>query len=236
MDNAEIVDVPLQNLKDNKNNPRQIKSHKLNRLLVSVMSFPKMLRIRPIVIDNDNVVLGGNQRYKCLKIISGLDDFDISQKLSKSQEYGYDVDAESMSRYWVDWKKNPLVPVIIAGGLTKDEQHKFIAADNANAGEWDWNKLFDGWDEKFLECLGIDTPEKKDEFEKKFNSYNDSNCLYPLVPKFDEKHELFIVISDSEVDSNNLREKLGMNKMESYKRGKFSKSNVISIKDVLRNL
>ena len=48
----------------------------------------------------------------------------------------------------------------------------------------------------------------------------------------DEKHELFIIQSGSEVDSNWLRERLGMQKMKSYKTGKLTKSNVIDIKDV----
>lgn len=54
----------------------------------------------------------------------------------------------------------------------------------------------------------------------------------PLIPKYDEKHELFIIISSNEVDSNWLRERLNMQHMKSYKTGKVSKSNVVDIKDV----
>ena len=77
--------------------------------------------------------------------------------------------------------------------------------------------------------------EDKD-FEDKFDSHNNSNAVYPLIPKYDEKHELFIIISDSEIDSNYLREILGMQKMKSYKTGKISKSNVVHIKDVIHEL
>ena len=236
MDDVKIIDVPLGELRDNKGNPRFIKSHRFNRLLVSVMAFPKMLRIRPIVVDDRNVILGGNQRYLCLKSIFGMDDMEVMNKLSKVTEYGFDVDVNDMLVFWMGWKTNPLVPVIIAETLTDDERHKFIAVDNSSAGEWDWVKLADGWDSKFLDCIGLDVPAGQDDFEKKFNSFNDGNCLYPLVPKFDERHELFVIVSDSEVDSNALRERLGMNRMQSYKKGKFSKSNVISVKDVLKNL
>ena len=64
------------------------------------------------------------------------------------------------------------------------------------------------------------------------NAISDDNALYPLIPKYDEKHELFIIISGNEVDSNWLRERLDMQHMKSYKTGKISKSNVIDIKDV----
>ena len=57
-------------------------------------------------------------------------------------------------------------------------------------------------------------------------------AIYPLIPKYDEKHELFIITSSNEVDSNWLRERLDMQHMKSYKTGKISKSNVIDIKDV----
>ena len=56
--------------------------------------------------------------------------------------------------------------------------------------------------------------------------------MYPLLPKYDEKHELFIIQSSNQVDSNWLREVLDMQHMRSYKTGKVSKSNVISIQDV----
>ena len=56
--------------------------------------------------------------------------------------------------------------------------------------------------------------------------------MYPLVPKYDERHELFIIVSANEVDSNWLREHLNMQRMQSYKRAKLSKSNVVDIKDV----
>ena len=60
---------------------------------------------------------------------------------------------------------------------------------------------------------------------------NNETALYPLIPKYDEHHELFIIQSSNEVDSNWLRETLDMQHMRSYKTGKVSKSNVISIQD-----
>lgn len=76
-------------------------------------------------------------------------------------------------------------------------------------------------------------PEKPvEEFKERFDSISDDTAVYPLIPKYDEKHELFIIISSNEVDSNWLRERLNMQHMKSYKTGKVSKSNVVDIKDV----
>ena len=71
-----------------------------------------------------------------------------------------------------------------------------------------------------------------DEFKERFDAITDDTAIYPLIPKYDEKHELFIITSSNEVDSNWLRERLDMQHMKSYKTGKISKSNVIDIKDV----
>lgn len=54
-------------LKPNPDNPRIIRDEKFKKLVQSIKEFPKMLEIRPIVIDEDNVVLGGNMRLKAIK-------------------------------------------------------------------------------------------------------------------------------------------------------------------------
>lgn len=51
----------------NPNNPRTINKTKYKKLLASIKEFPEMLNIRPIVVNKDMVVLGGNMRLKALK-------------------------------------------------------------------------------------------------------------------------------------------------------------------------
>lgn len=51
----------------NPNNPRVIKDEKFNKLVKSIKEFPKMLEIRPIVVNQDMIVLGGNMRLKACK-------------------------------------------------------------------------------------------------------------------------------------------------------------------------
>jgi hypothetical protein len=57
----------LSKIKINPNNPRVIKDDKFEKLKKSIKDFPKMMELRPMVINSDNIVLGGNMRLKALK-------------------------------------------------------------------------------------------------------------------------------------------------------------------------
>ena len=59
--------MKLSNIKANPSNPRVIKDDRFQKLVKSISEFPKMMELRPMVINDDNVVLGGNMRLKALK-------------------------------------------------------------------------------------------------------------------------------------------------------------------------
>jgi DNA modification methylase len=59
--------VKISEVKSNPNNPRLIKDDKFAKLVKSIKEFPKMLEIRPIVVNADMIVLGGNMRLKACK-------------------------------------------------------------------------------------------------------------------------------------------------------------------------
>jgi hypothetical protein len=59
--------MKLSEIKSNPNNPRVIKDEKFDKLVKSIKDFPKMMELRPMVINADNIVLGGNMRLKALK-------------------------------------------------------------------------------------------------------------------------------------------------------------------------
>lgn len=62
-----IQKVKLSEIKNNPNNPRILKDDKFKKLVKSIQEFPKMLEIRPIVVNSDMIVLGGNMRLKACK-------------------------------------------------------------------------------------------------------------------------------------------------------------------------
>lgn len=66
------MNIELSKLKTNPNNPRIIRKDKLDKLVKSLREFPEMLEARPIVVDPDYVVLGGNMRLKAAQL-AGLE-------------------------------------------------------------------------------------------------------------------------------------------------------------------
>jgi hypothetical protein len=58
--------IKLSDLKLNEDNPRYIKDTRFDQLVKSLTEFPKMLSLRPIVIDEDGTVLAGNMRLRAL--------------------------------------------------------------------------------------------------------------------------------------------------------------------------
>jgi site-specific DNA-methyltransferase (adenine-specific) len=68
--------ISIKLVKSNPNNPRIIKDDKFKKLVASIQEFPKMLEIRPIVVNDDMIVLGGNMRLKAC-IHAGLKEVPI---------------------------------------------------------------------------------------------------------------------------------------------------------------
>jgi hypothetical protein len=62
-----ITTTKLTDIKSNPNNPRIIKDEKFKKLVASIKEFPQMLSLRPIVVNDDMIVLGGNMRLKACK-------------------------------------------------------------------------------------------------------------------------------------------------------------------------
>jgi DNA modification methylase len=62
-----VEKVKISEIKPNPKNPRLIKDEKFKKLVKSIKEFPQMLELRPIVVDENNIILGGNMRFKALK-------------------------------------------------------------------------------------------------------------------------------------------------------------------------
>jgi DNA modification methylase len=75
----------INEIKPNPSNPRIIKDDKFKKLVKSIQDFPQMLELRPIVIDENNIVLGGNMRLKAC-IEAGLKDVPVKQAKELTEE------------------------------------------------------------------------------------------------------------------------------------------------------
>ena len=69
----------------NPNNPRICRDAKFKLLVKSIREFPEMLNLRPIVIDENNIILGGNQRYRAC-IEAGLTDVPVIHANNLTEE------------------------------------------------------------------------------------------------------------------------------------------------------
>jgi len=61
------IKMKLTDIYSNPDNPRVIKDDKFKKLVASIKDFPKMMVKRPIVYDENKVIIGGNMRYKAIE-------------------------------------------------------------------------------------------------------------------------------------------------------------------------
>lgn len=150
--------VKLSQVQINSANPRKIKDKNFDKLVDSVLVLPKMLELRPVVVDNTMTVLGGNMRYRALCAIADLDEQDIRNRLNSSKDFHEKTQAErdALVEYWLSWKDNPTVEVANASKLSDAEKREFIIKDNVNFGEWDFDTLANEWDNEELDDWGVD--------------------------------------------------------------------------------
>jgi hypothetical protein len=95
--------VKITQIKRNPNNPRIIKDNKFHKLVTSIKEFPEMLEIRPIVVNKDMIVLGGNMRLKACQE-AGLKEAHVIQadKLTAEQQREFIVKDNVGFGEW-DW-------------------------------------------------------------------------------------------------------------------------------------
>ncbi len=98
-----IQNLPINTVKANPNNPRIIKDDKFAKLVKSINEFPQMLKLRPIVVNDDMVVLGGNMRLKACKE-AGLKEIPIikASELTEQQQKEFIVKDNVGYGEW-DW-------------------------------------------------------------------------------------------------------------------------------------
>lgn len=152
------VTVKLSQVKVNGDNPRTITNDKLNKLINSILVFPKMLNIRPVVVDDKMVALGGNMRLNALKLIAKMTPEELGTRLATIADYLRKSEGEriTIAAYWEEWLQKPVVEIIKADELTEDERKQFIIKDNVAFGTWDYDMLANKFDDKLLGDWGMD--------------------------------------------------------------------------------
>jgi len=157
--------IRLSSLKPNEQNPRKISDGAFEKLCRSIRRDPKFMELRPIVVDEQHVIIGGNQRYRaCLKI-------------------GRQVVPTSWVRVAVGLTEEQRKRFVLLDN-----------APDGMAGYWDWDKLQLNYEVSELESVGFILPEKVD-FEKEWQGMpefisDDQRGYQRIVVHFEEKKDV----------------------------------------------
>lgn len=121
--------MEISKIKNNAKNPKRVKASRLSALVDSLLNFPEMLRMRPIIVNDEYVALDGNHRLKAIKRIMEMTDF----------EFLSNVKTESSREFWSRVRASGALPdecVFVFDG-SKEAQTKLIALSNISAGQID---------------------------------------------------------------------------------------------------
>ena len=99
----QIEKVKISHVKNNPNNPRVIKNDEFRKLVKSIKEAPWMLQLRSIIVNDDNIVLGGNQRLRACKEAGLKEVYNIkASSLTEEQQREFIVKDNLNSGEW-DW-------------------------------------------------------------------------------------------------------------------------------------
>ena len=131
--------LKLSKIKSNPENPRMIKDDKFKKLVQSLKDFPVMTELREVLLDENDVIIGGNMRDKAAKEAGWT---EISVK------YFTREDAERNNK-------------LTEHNKTYEEYVKeLVIKDNISGGEWDWDMIANQYDSIELDVWGLDLPDK----------------------------------------------------------------------------
>jgi hypothetical protein len=164
--------LKINEIQSNVENPRIIKDSKFRKLVQSIKDFPEMLELRPIVIDENNLILGGNMRHKAcieaglkevpVKIAKGLTTEQKQEFIVKDNVGFGEWDWDILSN---EWQSNKLEE----WGLDVWQNYD----DNVNkvntSDEWVGMPEFEAKDSGYKATITFETEEDRLRFAKEIN-------------------------------------------------------------------
>lgn len=129
---------PISEIKLNPKNPRIIRDAKFANLVKSLRELPVMTSLREIIVDENDIIIGGNMRFRA------------------AQEAGWaEVPVKVFTREMAE-ENNRLTG---REDSYEDYKKEIVIRDNVSGGEWDWDMLSSDWEVEELEDWGMDLPE-----------------------------------------------------------------------------
>lgn len=199
MEENRIENINLHDLVENQDNPRTIEPQQMQKLVESILTFPKMLQMRPIVCNENRVILGGNMRFRALLNIEQMEDEAIKGAIEAVAVKLTDGEKQQLCSHWEKWKAEPKVEVVMADSLSDEETDEFIIKDNVYFGNWDEEKLKGAFDVADMQRWGLNPWE----IQQEATTYE---------PAEDEEQRIIIVYRSE--DAQSVADMLGLDAIE----------------------
>jgi hypothetical protein len=140
--------VKISKVKGNPSNPRIIKNDKFKTLKNSIRTMPGYMKLRPVIVDVDMMVLGGNMRLKA--------SIDLGKKEIWTDMFTQ-ADCDDMNKIAIEEERETKTYLEYCDAI--------IIKDNVSSGEWEWDILANDWDSVLLNEYGLDVWENQDDVE-----------------------------------------------------------------------
>jgi len=178
--------LKINELKPNLSNPRIIKESKFKKLVKSIKDFPEMLELRPIIVDEDMTILGGNMRYKA-SVEAGLKEVHVkvAKGLNKKQKEEFIVKDNVGFGEW-DWS-------ILANEW-----------DNTKLGDWG----MDVWQPQ--ESISNETDYSINSLDEKLGRFLDAKIKNITIPFETEEFDNVVSKLELLIDKYNCKDYRGL--------------------------
>ena len=164
--------VKIYKVKGNPKNPRVIKNEKFKSLKNSIKTLPNYMKLRPIILNEDMMVLGGNMRLKA--------SIDLGKKEIWTDMFTQ-ADCDEMNEIAIEEKRETKTYL--------EYCDEIIIKDNVSAGDWEWDMLANEWDSVQLNDFGLDVWENLDDTKEDENTYTQKIEIPKYEPTGDKPTE-----------------------------------------------
>jgi hypothetical protein len=174
--------VKIYTIKGNPKNPRIIKNDKFKTLKHSIRTMPGYMKLRPVIIDEDMMVLGGNMRLKA--------SIDLGKKEIWTDMFTQ-ADCDDMNKIAIEEERETKTYLEYCDAI--------IIKDNVTSGEWEWDILANEWDSVLLKEYGLDVWQNEDDIKEIQNPEN-KESENPFATELDRESNYIVLKFDTDID------------------------------------
>ena len=208
---SEDIDIDVSLLQENKGqhkglpaNPRFIRNSEFKRLKESIKNNPWGLSVNRIIVNENNIVLAGNQRLKAIKDL-GINPVPVQRIV--------DMPVDEQAKL-----------ILMHNDNAGDWDFDILMDKEVGFKEIDV--------EQFLRPSLIEKDEKLDQ-KQLDEKYTNGNARYPLIPVYDEKYNAVVIICETKTEFAQLKTIFELHgKRQSYKNTFLGETQVVNFKDL----